>query len=100
MLGAWCGATAMGRSFGEFVKYLRTPHLFGRVRIDLFADYGARIEVVSLEPPLPEILSRNARRTNPVPERVILRLADKLEPPTPAEAHGVVVTDEADTKDS
>jgi len=28
-IGAWIGATAMGRSFGEFVKYPRTPHLFG-----------------------------------------------------------------------
>lgn len=48
-----------------------------------------------MEPPLPVILSRNARRSRPVPERVILRLAEKCEPPTFAEAHGLVVTDGA-----
>lgn len=63
--------------------------------IDQFADYGARIEIVYIEPPLPVVLARNARRTNPVPERVVLRLAEKLEPPTPAEAHDVVLTDGA-----
>ena len=60
-----------------------------RAWIDLFADYGARIEIVYIEPPLPEILSRNARRTNPVPERLIRRLAEKCEPPTFAESHGL-----------
>lgn len=63
--------------------------------IDLFADYGARIEVVYVEPPLPVILARNVRRSSPVPERVILRLAEKCEPPTYAESHGLVVTDGA-----
>ena len=63
--------------------------------IDLFADYGARIEVVYVEPPLPVILSRNARRSSPVPERVIHRLAEKCEPPTWTEAHGLVVADGA-----
>ncbi|MHC5543760.1 AAA family ATPase, partial [Singulisphaera rosea] len=61
--------------------------------LELFSDYGTRIEMVYIEPPLPLILSRNARRSSPVPERVILRLAEKLEPPTLVEAHGLLVTD-------
>ena len=57
--------------------------------IDLFADYGARTEVVYLEPPLPVILERNARRQQRVPRSVIHRLLEKTEPPTWAEAHSV-----------
>ena len=53
--------------------------------IDLFADYGARVEIVYLEPPLPVILQQNKRRASPVPTEVIERLVDKLEPPTWAE---------------
>ena len=57
--------------------------------IDLFADYHARIEVVYIEPPLPVILAQNARRSSPVPEKVIRHLADKCEPPTFPESHGL-----------
>ncbi|HEX5398694.1 MAG TPA: AAA family ATPase [Verrucomicrobiae bacterium] len=57
--------------------------------IDLFTDYGARIEVVYLEPPVAAILAQNKRRTNPVPEKVILRLLEKLEPPTVTECHSL-----------
>ena len=59
--------------------------------VDLFAGYGARVEVVYVEPPLPTILGRNRRRERPVPEQVILRLAARCEPPTIAEAHGVLL---------
>jgi predicted kinase len=61
--------------------------------IDLFADYGARIEIVFLEPPLPVIHARNKRRAQSVPENVIRELADKCEPPTWTEAHGVAIVD-------
>ncbi len=57
--------------------------------VDLFADYGARVEVVYLEPPLPLIFQQNGRRPNPVPKKVIEHLVEKLEPPTWAEAHSV-----------
>jgi predicted kinase len=57
--------------------------------IGLFADYGARIEIVYLEPPVATILAQNRRRTNPVPECVILRLVEKLEPPTLTECHSL-----------
>jgi len=39
--------------------------------IDLFADYGARIELVYLEPRLSMIFRQNERRTKPVPTHVI-----------------------------
>jgi predicted kinase len=74
-----------GRSFAfNATNILRQTR---RRWIDLFADYDARIEIVYIEPPLPVILSQNARRDRPVPERVIRELADKCEPPTFAEAH-------------
>lgn len=59
--------------------------------IDLFADYGARIEIVYLEPPLATVLQRNKRRDRPVPEEVILELADKCEPPNWTECHGLAL---------
>jgi predicted kinase len=59
--------------------------------IDLFADYEARIEVIYIEPPLSVILGRNRRRERPVPEKVILGLAGKCEPPTLTEAHGLTI---------
>jgi predicted kinase len=81
----------MGRSFCfNATNVLRQTR---RRWIDLFADYDARIEVVYIEPPLPVILAQNARRSSPVPERVIRHLADKCEPPTFAESHGLKLVD-------
>jgi putative nucleotidyltransferase with HDIG domain len=57
--------------------------------IDLFADYSARIEIVYIEPPLHTLFEQNKKRPSPVPEGVIKRLIEKLEPPTLAEAHAV-----------
>ena len=59
--------------------------------IDLFADYGARIEIVYVEPSLSVILNQNKRRDQPVPVSVIRELAEKCEPPTWAEAHHLVL---------
>jgi len=59
--------------------------------IDLFIDYGARVEIVYIEPPLSTILKQNKERENNVPERVIHRLLEKLEVPTLAEAHAVTI---------
>ncbi|REK15724.1 MAG: HD domain-containing protein [Planctomycetota bacterium] len=61
--------------------------------IRLFTDYGARVELVYVEPPLTRILDQNRRRDRPVPEQVIRALAQKCEPPTWAEAHGLVVVE-------
>jgi len=61
--------------------------------IDLFVDYRARVEVVYVEPPLPVIFQQNDRRSTPVPRNVIDRLVEKLEPPTWAEAHSLVLVE-------
>jgi predicted kinase len=76
-----------GRSFAfNATNLLRQTR---RRWIDLFAGYDARIEVVYVEPPLPVILDRNRRRERPVPEKVVLGLAARYEPPTQTEAHGL-----------
>ena len=60
--------------------------------IDLFHDYGARIEIVYSEPPFEMILRRNRDRSKRVPEKVIRRLAERIDPPTLAECHvGLIV---------
>lgn len=56
-----------------------------------FEGYGARIEIIYLEPALETTLARNSRRQNPVPTQVILHLADRLEPPAAAECHGLTL---------
>jgi predicted kinase len=61
--------------------------------IDLFADYGARIELVYVEPPLETIFEQNRRRNRNVPERVVRDLAEKVEPPTWTEGHGLTLVD-------
>lgn len=64
--------------------------------IDLGHDYGARIEIVYVEPPVATILAQNKRRSRPVPEKVIRNLLDRLEPPTITECHGLTISgDEA-----
>ena len=85
-----------GRSFAfNATNLLRQTR---RRWIDLFADYGARIEIVYVEPPMTVILDQNRRRGRPVPEEVIRRLADKCEPPTPTECHGLVVQETPDVQ--
>jgi putative nucleotidyltransferase with HDIG domain len=59
--------------------------------VDLFTDYNARIEIAYVEPALPLILHQNKRRPVPVPEKVILRLVEKLEPPTITECHALTL---------
>jgi putative nucleotidyltransferase with HDIG domain len=78
-----------GRSFAwnatNIVKSIRSQ------LIDLFASYGARISIVYLDTPFDTIIRRNARRSRPdaVPERVITRMADRLDVPDLTEAHRV-----------
>ncbi|WP_339726863.1 AAA family ATPase [uncultured Gimesia sp.] len=61
--------------------------------INLFSDYGARIEIVYLEPPLKTIVQQNQQRTKSVPEKVIHQLAQRCEPPTITEAHSLTLTE-------
>ena len=58
-------------------------------QIDLFESYHARVRVVYLETDWTENLRRNAGRTAIVPEGVIGRMLDKLEPPERHEARQV-----------
>lgn len=58
--------------------------------IGLSADYGARVELVYIEPPLGVILERNRGRERQVPERVILRLLEKTETPNLTEGHSLI----------
>lgn len=66
--------------------------------IDLFTDYGARTEIVYLEPPLAKILSQNKSRTADVPESVMRRLVGKVEVPTMGEAHSVTLIGNAEDR--
>jgi predicted kinase len=78
----------------------RTPFVFNATNIlkqtrqrwiDLFADFGARIEAVYVEPPFDLILRQNKQRPQPVPEQVVRALAAKCEPPTWTESHELIV---------
>lgn len=61
--------------------------------IELFADYAARVDVVYVEPKLPTLIAQNRRRTNAVPESVIEKLLEKLEPPTITECHRLIIAE-------
>ena len=58
-------------------------------QIELFEDYHARVQVVYLETGWEENLRRNAERADPVPEDVLERMLDRLEPPERFEARAV-----------
>lgn len=78
-----------GRSFG-----FNATNISSQLRkrwIELASSYNSRIDIVYLEPPLETILSQNRRRPEPVPEKVILGLVDRLEPPTITECHGLTM---------
>lgn len=57
--------------------------------IGMCSDYGARVRLVYIEAPWPTLLRQNMQREARVPERVLQRLAEKLEVPEPFEAHRV-----------
>ncbi|QEG25261.1 AAA family ATPase [Mariniblastus fucicola] len=61
--------------------------------IDLGASYNARIEIAYVEPPLGVIYEQNRSREgiDAVPAKVIDRLISKLDPPTLAECHELIV---------
>ncbi|MEM6974492.1 MAG: AAA family ATPase [Pseudomonadota bacterium] len=61
----------------------------GRV-LGLLRAYGARVRIVYLEVAPECLLAQNAAREAPVPDKAILGLVDKLEPPTPMEAHEIL----------
>ncbi|UZR96755.1 AAA family ATPase [Chondrinema litorale] len=55
--------------------------------ISLFAEYGGRIKVVYIEVPYKQLLAQNHNRKYKVPEKVIEKMINGLEIPTPQEAH-------------
>jgi predicted kinase len=57
--------------------------------IDLFASYQARVRILYLDAPFDTIMARNKQRGNAVPERIVERLASKLDVPDLTEAHAV-----------
>jgi predicted kinase len=57
--------------------------------IDLFVNYHARMKIVYLETEWENMLQRNSERENPVPEKVIEKMAAKLEVPEIIEAQKV-----------
>jgi predicted kinase len=58
--------------------------------IELFANYGAKVTIVYLEVPPAVQQQRNRSRTAHVPQKAIDRMVDRLEVPTPIEAHQVL----------
>jgi predicted kinase len=80
-----------GRDFA--FNATNTTSLTRKRWIDLFADYSARVEIVYIEPPVQTVFEQNKQRPQPVPEGVIARLIERLEPPTLAEAHEVTFVD-------
>lgn len=60
--------------------------------IDLFVDYGARVEIVYIEPSIETILQQNRQRKEQVPDRVIHDLARKCDVPNWSECHHLVLT--------
>ena len=57
--------------------------------IGLVADYGGRVEIVSVEAPPEGDAARNRARPRPVPDAVVNRLVGRWETPDPTEAHSV-----------
>lgn len=57
--------------------------------ISLFTEYGARIKIIYIEVPYKVLLSQNHNREYKVPEKVIESMINKLEIPTPSEAHDI-----------
>jgi predicted kinase len=62
--------------------------------ISLFADYQAHVEIVYVEPPLRVILAQNRARSQPVPENIMRRLIERLDPPSITEAHELLTVQE------
>lgn len=80
------------RASADFI--LNATNITRQVRkrwADLATDYGARVEIIYLDAPLEKILTRNRQRAEPVPDKVMRRLADKLEPPMLTECHRLSV---------
>ena len=61
--------------------------------VNVGAEYNARVELVYVEPDFETILDQNSGRDARVPVNVIQRLIDKLDPPTIAECHELLLVE-------
>ncbi len=76
------------RNHQDFVlNATNTTRQIRQLWIDIGADYGAKIEIVYIEPDLPTLIAQNQQRVAKVPDAVIERLIEKLDPPSAAECH-------------
>lgn len=57
--------------------------------ISLFLEYGARVKIIYLEVPYPQLIRQNHNRSYKVPEAVLEKMIQKLEVPNFREAHEV-----------
>ncbi len=60
-----------------------------RQLVDLFASYHARVRIVFVDAPMRLLVERNRNRAHPVPEKILYKLAGKLDLPDLTEAHEV-----------
>lgn len=65
--------------------------------IDLFASYRARIQIVFVDTPMPRLLEQNRSRDDVVPEKVLWKLAQRLDLPDLTEAHEVYYVADGET---
>ena len=81
-------------SVGRKVTYVDATHLRRwerRPYIQLARRHGCKLEVWFFDTPLEVCIQRNDGRERPVPDGVIRKLAEKLEPPVRAEGFDRVV---------
>jgi hypothetical protein len=96
--GDLTASVGVSRSGTDFAfNATNTTRLVRKRWLDLFADYGARIRIIYVEPPIAEVRKQNRKRKEPVPEKVMEKLINSLEPPTIAEAHEVSLLTSAAT---
>lgn len=58
--------------------------------IELFESYGGKVTIIYVEVPYKTLVTQNNSREEVVPQAVIDKMVDKLEPPTRDEAYNVV----------
>ncbi|KVP16887.1 AAA family ATPase [Burkholderia ubonensis] len=83
-------AKALLRDKAPFV--FNATHLSEQMRqktLDLLYAYNAQVEVVYLERPRAELLTRNNRRDTSLNNKALQAMLSKWEPPLPTEAHAV-----------
>jgi predicted kinase len=61
--------------------------------IDLFTVYKGKVTLVYLDTPVQRVIAQNRDRIRQVPENVIYRFLEKMEPPDPTEALRLIVVE-------